>query len=71
MAWLTALVRLHAVTSVRQFCASVPAGRPLPVEYPTMDINCNWHRRYDSDVAHAWLREQVRAAFAESMAAVQ
>ncbi|MGP3533569.1 LysR family transcriptional regulator [Microbacterium sp. RD1] len=43
--------------------------RPLPVEYPAMHINCNWHRRYDSDPAHSWLREQVRAAFAEISAA--
>jgi DNA-binding transcriptional LysR family regulator len=39
--------------------------RPLPVEYPAMQINCNWHRRYDSDPAHAWLRDQVRASYAE------
>ena len=39
--------------------------RPLPVEYPTAQINCNWHQRYGSDAAHAWLRDQIRAAFAE------
>lgn len=42
--------------------------RPLPVEYPAMQVNCNWHRRYDSDAAHAWLREQVRASYAEILA---
>lgn len=40
-------------------------ARPLPIEAPVATINCNWHQRYDSDPAHAWLREQVRAALAE------
>lgn len=44
-------------------------SRPLPVDYPAMPINCNWHRRYDSDPAHAWLREQVRTAYDEIFAA--
>jgi DNA-binding transcriptional LysR family regulator len=35
--------------------------RPLPVEYPPAQINCNWHQRYDSDAAHTWLREQILA----------
>lgn len=39
--------------------------RPLPVEYPTVQINCNWHQRYESDAAHAWLRGQIRASLAE------
>lgn len=39
--------------------------RPLPIEFPAATINCNWHQRYDSDPAHAWLREQVRASFEE------
>ncbi|MGI5217069.1 LysR family transcriptional regulator [Nocardia sp. CA-290969] len=38
---------------------------PLPVESPAAVINCNWHQRYDSDPAHAWLREQVRVSLAE------
>ncbi len=37
--------------------------RPLPAESPQAPVNCNWHQRYDSDLAHAWLRDQVRAAF--------
>ncbi|WIV56391.1 LysR family transcriptional regulator [Amycolatopsis nalaikhensis] len=36
--------------------------RPLPAESPPAPISCTWHQRYDSDPAHAWLREQVRAA---------
>ncbi|NGY57431.1 LysR family transcriptional regulator [Lentzea sp. NEAU-D13] len=39
--------------------------RPLPAESPEASINCNWHQRYDSDLAHAWLRDQVRATLAE------
>ncbi len=39
--------------------------RPLPVASPAAEICCNWHQRYDSDPAHAWLREQVRAALEE------
>jgi DNA-binding transcriptional LysR family regulator len=39
--------------------------RPLPIEAPTATINCNWHQRYDSDPAHAWLREQIRESFEE------
>ncbi len=42
--------------------------RPLPVESPEAPVNCNWHQRYDSDLAHAWLRDQVRATLAEVLA---
>ncbi|WP_328868761.1 LysR family transcriptional regulator [Streptomyces sp. NBC_00287] len=38
---------------------------PLPIESPAATLNCNWHQRYDSDPAHAWLREQVRASLEE------
>jgi DNA-binding transcriptional LysR family regulator len=40
-------------------------ARPLPIESPAATINCNWHQRYDSDPAHAWLRDQVRASIEE------
>lgn len=39
--------------------------RPLPIDVPAATINCIWHQRYDSDPAHAWLREQVRASIGE------
>jgi len=45
--------------------------RPLPVESPEAVINCNWHQRYDSDLAHAWLRDQVRTALTEALAATR
>ncbi|MFF8033426.1 MULTISPECIES: LysR family transcriptional regulator [unclassified Streptomyces] len=40
-------------------------ARPLPIDFPAATINCNWHQRYDSDPAHAWLREQVRTSIEE------
>ncbi|MFC4470379.1 LysR family transcriptional regulator [Streptomyces xiangluensis] len=43
-------------------------ARPLPIESPAATINCNWHQRYESDPAHAWLREQVRASIEEIIA---
>ncbi|MFD9699610.1 LysR family transcriptional regulator [Lentzea sp. NPDC059081] len=39
--------------------------RPLPAESPEAPVNCNWHQRYDSDLAHAWLRDQVRATLTD------
>ncbi len=42
--------------------------RPVPVEFPAAPIVCTWHQRTDSDLAHAWLREQVREALAEIVA---
>ncbi|WP_103349327.1 LysR family transcriptional regulator [Amycolatopsis sp. CA-128772] len=39
--------------------------RPLPAAAPAAEVCCTWHQRYDSDPAHAWLREQVRAALDE------
>jgi len=34
----------------------------LPFALPKAPIVCNWHQRYDTDRAHAWLRDRVRAA---------
>ncbi|MFJ5988554.1 LysR family transcriptional regulator [Lentzea sp. NPDC092896] len=42
--------------------------RPLPTESPEAPINCNWHQRYDSDLAHAWLRDLVRTTLADVLA---
>jgi DNA-binding transcriptional LysR family regulator len=41
---------------------------PLPARFPAASINCNWHQRYDSDLAHTGLRDQVRAAVADLIA---
>ena len=36
--------------------------RPLPVAVPPVPVIMAWHSRYDSDAAHAWLRDEVRRA---------
>jgi DNA-binding transcriptional LysR family regulator len=41
---------------------------PLPFELPPPPIVCCWHQRYDTDPAHIWLRERVRAAFTTVLA---
>jgi DNA-binding transcriptional LysR family regulator len=38
------------------------AVEALPFSLPEAPIVCVWHQRYDTDTAHAWLREQVRGA---------
>ena len=37
----------------------------LPVGFADMDMGMYWHRRYDRDSAHMWLREQVEAVLGE------
>ncbi|MGW7511176.1 LysR family transcriptional regulator [Streptomyces massasporeus] len=37
---------------------------PLPLELPPAPIYLSWHQRYDTDHAHAWLRELARTALA-------
>ncbi len=39
---------------------------PLPFELPSAPVYLSWHQRYDTDPAHAWLRELARTALAES-----
>ncbi|MDQ0578729.1 LysR family transcriptional regulator [Streptomyces rishiriensis] len=60
-----ALVTCAAIHSRPLIEAFGLLARPLPIESPVATINCNWHQRYDSDPAHAWLREQVRASIEE------
>ncbi|MCO5966909.1 LysR family transcriptional regulator [Actinoallomurus soli] len=36
----------------------------LPVEAPSSRVAMAWHRRYEADVAHAWLRRLVREVVA-------
>lgn len=57
-----ALVTCTAVLSRPLVDAFGLVTRPLPAASPPAPISCTWHQRYDSDPAHAWLREQVRAA---------
>jgi len=37
----------------------------LPFVTPPVSLYLAWHQRYDNDKAHAWLRGQVRGAFAD------
>lgn len=40
----------------------------LPYDLPPVPLNLLWHRRHDSDRAHAWLREEARRALRRTMA---
>ncbi|KOG52883.1 LysR family transcriptional regulator [Streptomyces griseoflavus] len=37
---------------------------PLPFELPPIAVYLSWHQRYDTDPAHAWLRDLARSALA-------
>ncbi|WP_328862434.1 LysR family transcriptional regulator [Streptomyces sp. NBC_00306] len=39
---------------------------PLPFELPPAPVYLSWHQRYDTDPAHAWLRNLARAALTEA-----
>jgi DNA-binding transcriptional LysR family regulator len=41
---------------------------PMPVPLTPLAVVSAWHRRHEPDRAHAWLREQVRAAIASVLA---
>ncbi|QFZ18883.1 LysR family transcriptional regulator [Saccharothrix syringae] len=40
------------------------ASLPLPLELPPARVYLSWHQRYDTDLAHAWLRDLARDALA-------
>jgi DNA-binding transcriptional LysR family regulator len=35
------------------------ASAAMPLDCPTMPMYMVWHRRYQSDAAHRWMREQI------------
>ena len=37
---------------------------PMPLELPPATVYLSWHQRYDTDRAHAWLRDLARTALA-------
>ncbi|MBY8856893.1 LysR family transcriptional regulator [Nocardia sp. CA2R105] len=39
----------------------------LPLDLPPAAVYLSWHQRYDTDPAHAWLRDLARNALAETM----
>ncbi|MFG2608456.1 LysR family transcriptional regulator [Streptomyces sp. NPDC048514] len=41
---------------------------PLPFELPAAPVYLSWHQRYDTDPAHAWLRNLARTALTEAAA---
>ncbi|MQY29573.1 LysR family transcriptional regulator [Nocardia aurantia] len=41
---------------------------PLPLDVPPAAVHLSWHQRYDTDPAHAWLRDLARNALAGAMA---
>lgn len=38
---------------------------PFPLSFPPIPVTQAWHRRYESDRAHAWLRAEVRKILRE------
>ena len=36
---------------------------PPPLALPLLSVSLYWHERYQSDEAHAWLRQQISQAF--------
>ncbi|MGW7267460.1 LysR family transcriptional regulator [Streptomyces sp. NPDC054842] len=40
--------------------------RPLPLPMPGIPVHLAWHRRYDNDPAHAWLRARARTALRDA-----
>ena len=50
-------------TFCRPLCAALGlVSRPTPFDLPPSDVIVAWHRRYDGDAAHVWLRAEVRDA---------
>ena len=47
-----------------QFADAVKEGLGLrtylpPIDVPASDVNLYWHSRYDKDLTHQWMREQI------------
>lgn len=42
-------------------------ARPLPLDVPGVPAVVSWHRRYDSDPAHRWLRSRVREVLRQAL----
>jgi DNA-binding transcriptional LysR family regulator len=38
---------------------------PIPLELPLTTLTMSWHRRNNTDLAHVWMRDQVRNALVE------
>lgn len=69
------VARSDAVTVVADRISADPRSdldllaRPLPFEVPGVPAVVSWHRRYDSDPAHRWLRTRVGEALRQALGA--
>jgi DNA-binding transcriptional LysR family regulator len=65
----TDVVAIVAETLCKPLCSALGLEtRRLPIQLPVSPVILAWHRRHDSDPAHAWLRTQVVKALGEAMA---
>jgi len=50
-----------------EFCAKHGAVRHVatPMKSPVIDVHLFWHRRFQKDPAHAWLRDAIHKLFCE------
>ena len=55
---------MHIAAVPLQFANAVKADLGLrtfipPIDVPVPDVNLYWHSRYDDDLAHKWMRQQI------------
>jgi DNA-binding transcriptional LysR family regulator len=55
---------MHIAAVPVQFADAVKAQLGLrsflpPIDVPVPDVNLYWHSRYDNDLAHRWMRDQI------------
>lgn len=56
----TDFVTIVPGTVCSSFCEAFDVvARPLPLDLPPSPIVLSWHRRFGSDLAHAWMRRRV------------
>lgn len=61
---------MHIAALPVQFADAVKVDLGLrtflpPIDVPVPDVNLYWHSRYDDDLAHRWMREQILASVQE------
>ncbi|NYE30926.1 DNA-binding transcriptional LysR family regulator [Rhodanobacter sp. K2T2] len=64
----TDVIAIVAETLCKPLCDALGLEtRRVPIELMATPVILAWHRRHDSDPAHAWLRTQVVKALSEAM----